>query len=113
VTVGIFILAQSVIIPITVCNKKVAVGAKFFYTLSMRAKEFIAEAELPSLARKYRIDAGRNRAQAARELMVARQSIIYAEDRPEKSFLKLRCRIIEAYSPYRVKGPVFLLERKK
>jgi DNA-binding XRE family transcriptional regulator len=79
----------------------------------MLAKQIVAEAELASLARKYRIDAGRNRAQAARELSVARQSIIYAEDRPEKSFLKLRCRIIEVYSPYRVKGPVFVLERKK
>jgi len=79
----------------------------------MRTKDIVGEAELASLARKYRIAAGRNRAEAARELWVARQSIIYAEDRPEKSFIKLRCRIIEAYSPYRLKGPVFLLERKK
>jgi DNA-binding XRE family transcriptional regulator len=77
----------------------------------MRAKEFVGEAELASLARKHRIGAGKNRAEAARELGVARQSIIHAEDRPEKSFTKLRCRI-EAYSPYRVKGPVFLLEQK-
>jgi DNA-binding XRE family transcriptional regulator len=79
----------------------------------MRVKNFVSEAELASLARKYRIAAGRNRAEAARELGVARQSIIYAEDRPEKSFTKLRSRIIEAYSPYRVKGPVFLLEKGK
>ena len=79
----------------------------------MRVKNFVSEAELASLARKYRIAAGRNRAEAARELGVARQSIIYAEDRPEKSFTKLRCRIIEAYSPYSVRGPVFLMEKGK
>jgi DNA-binding XRE family transcriptional regulator len=77
----------------------------------MRVKNFVGEAELALLARKYRIAAGRNRAEAARELGVARQSIIYAEDRPEKSFTKLRCRIIEAYSAYSVRGPVFLLEK--
>jgi DNA-binding XRE family transcriptional regulator len=79
----------------------------------MRVKKLVGEAELASLARKYRIAAGRNRAEAARELGVARQSIIYAEDRPEKSFTKLRCRIIEAYSTYSVRGPVFLLEKGK
>lgn len=46
-------------------------------------------------------------------LGVVRQSIIYAEDRPEKSFTKLRCRMIETYSLSQVKGPVFLLERKQ
>ena len=79
----------------------------------MRVKKLVGEAELALLARKYRVAAGKNRAEAARELGVARQSIIYAEDRPEKSFIKLRCRIIEAYSTYRVKGPGFLLERNK
>ena len=79
----------------------------------MRVKEFLDEVGLASLARKYRIEAGKNRAEAARELDVARQAIIYAEDQPGKSFTKLRCRLIEAYSPYRVKGPVFYLENKK
>jgi DNA-binding XRE family transcriptional regulator len=79
----------------------------------MRVKEFVGEAELASMARQYRIAAGKNRAEAARELGVARQAIIYAEDQPGKSFTKLRCRLIETYSPYRVKGPVFRLERKR
>lgn len=79
----------------------------------MRTRVYVGEPQLASLARKYRIQAGRNRAQAARELKVARQAIIYAEDQPGKSFTKLRCRLIEAYSSYRVKGPVFCLERKK
>jgi len=79
----------------------------------MRAKQIISERELASLARKFRIAAGKNRAEAARELGVARPSLIYAEDRPATSFTKLRCRMIEKYSPYQVQGPVFLLESKK
>ena len=79
----------------------------------MRPKKVVTEAELASLAKKWRIDAGLNRAQAARDLGVARPSLIHAEDRPEKSFTKLRCRMIERYSRYRVKGPVFMLEAKK
>ena len=79
----------------------------------MRAKDFVNETDLASLARKFRTAAGKNRAEAARELGVARQSVIYAEDRPETSFTKLRCRIIEAYSPFKIRGPVFLLQRKK
>ena len=68
------------------------------------------EVELAALAKKYRMEAGKNRAEAARELQVARQAVIYAEDFPEKSFTKLRCRIIEAYSQFAVQGPVFLLK---
>ncbi|HWX23337.1 MAG TPA: hypothetical protein VN578_25830 [Candidatus Binatia bacterium] len=79
----------------------------------MSAKKLVSEAELANLAREYRIKAGKNRAEAARDLAVARQAIIYAEDQPQKSFTKLRCRLIETYSPYRVKGPVFFLERKR
>lgn len=79
----------------------------------MGTKKLVSEVELASLAKKFRMRARKNRAEAARELAVARQAIIYAEDHPHKSFTKLRCRIIEMYSPYRVRGPVFLFERKK
>jgi DNA-binding XRE family transcriptional regulator len=78
----------------------------------MRPKKLVGEAELAPLAKKCRVKAGLNRAQAARDLGVARQSLIHAEDRPEKSFTKLRCRIIERYSCYTVRGPVFVLEGK-
>jgi DNA-binding XRE family transcriptional regulator len=79
----------------------------------MRVKEFVDESQLASLARKFRIKAGKNRAEAARHLGVARQAIIYAEDHPKKSFTKLRCRIIETYSPFKIKGPVFLVQSKQ
>jgi len=78
----------------------------------MPKKQLYAEAELASLAQEYRIAAGRNRAEAARDLGVARQAIIYAEARPEKSFTKLRCRIIEKYSAFKVTGPLFLLAKE-
>jgi DNA-binding XRE family transcriptional regulator len=81
--------------------------------LLMQANKYVGERQLASLARKYRIRAGRNRAEAARELGVARQAIIYAEDQPKKSFTKLRRRLLEAYSPFRVRGPIFCLETKK
>jgi DNA-binding XRE family transcriptional regulator len=78
----------------------------------MSEQKFIQESDLPALAKKFREAAGRNRAEAAKDLNVARQSIIYAEDRPEKSFFKLRLRIIEKYSPYKVHGPVYWLQKK-
>lgn len=68
--------------------------------------------ELAALAKKYRLATGKNRTEIAHELGVARQAIIYAEDQPERSFTKLRCRMIEAYSPFKVVGPFFLLETK-
>ncbi len=78
----------------------------------MRHEKFLQESELAALARDYRIASGKNRAEVARELKVGRQAVKYAEDCPEKSFTKLRCRMIEAYSPYRVRGPVFLVIKK-
>jgi DNA-binding XRE family transcriptional regulator len=75
-------------------------------------KNVVAEVQLSELAKKYRKAAGKTRAEAARELGVARPSIVQAEEEPARSFLKLRRRIIERYSPYRVVGPLFRLEQK-
>ena len=78
----------------------------------MRADKLVTEAELAALAKKHRIGSGKNRAEAARELSVARQAIIYAEDHPEMSLTKLRRRLIETYSTQRVTGPLFLIKNK-
>ena len=78
----------------------------------MRSKQFLAEKDLAAIAKKYRVATGKSCAQAARELGVARPSLIQAEDFPEKSLTKLRLRVIEKYSSYKVVGPVFLLEKK-
>ena len=64
------------------------------------------------MAKQYREDAGKTRAQAARDMKVAQTSIFHAEESPDKSLAKLRMQMIEAYSPFKVIGPVFLLKRK-
>ncbi len=73
--------------------------------------ETFDEEELAALAKKYRQATGKNRTAAARELGVARPTLISAEDNPRASLTKLRIRIIEAYSPNKVIGPKFWLER--
>lgn len=84
----------------------------FSYICAVRKTIQVTEQELAALAKKYRIATGKNRAAAARELGVARPSLIHAEDFPKKSMLKLRKRMIEQYSPYQVIGPVYCLKKK-
>jgi DNA-binding XRE family transcriptional regulator len=74
--------------------------------------ELLTEIDLAWIAKRFRENAGKSRAEAAREMKVAQVSIFRAEENPEESLLKLRMRMIKAYSPYRVRGPVFLLEAK-
>jgi DNA-binding XRE family transcriptional regulator len=78
----------------------------------MAKKEFLTETELAAFAKKARQAAGKKRAQAARDLGVSQTSIFHAEENPELSLVKLRGRIIERYSPFKVIGPVYLLESK-
>ena len=78
----------------------------------MPQKEPIAESKLGALAKRYRKQAGKTRAQAAREMGVAQASIFNAEESPNQSLLKLRIKMIEAYSPFEVTGPVYFLEKK-
>ena len=78
----------------------------------MSEKRPLAEIDLITLAKRFRIQAGKTRAQAAREMGVAQTSIFNAEESPGQSLLKLRMRMIEAYSPFKVAGPVFYLEKK-
>jgi len=75
-------------------------------------KEFLSESELTALAKKFRKDAGIKRAQAARDMGVSQTSIFHAEESPEQGLTKLRMRMIETYSPFKVTGPVFFLTRK-
>lgn len=75
-------------------------------------KQFFSETQLADLAKKYREQSGKNKSEAARELGVHRATISLAEGKPQQSLTSLRIRMIEAYSPYKVVGPVFLLENK-
>ena len=78
----------------------------------MAPKRLVAESDLANLAQRFRIKSGRNKTQAANEMKVSRPSIHHAEEDPDQSLSKLRCKIIERYSPYKVVGPLFLLRRK-
>jgi DNA-binding XRE family transcriptional regulator len=75
-------------------------------------KQLLAEKSLITLAKRFRKQSGKTRAQAAREMGVAQTSIFNAEESPGQSLLKLRMRMIEAYSPFKVTGPVFYLEKR-
>jgi hypothetical protein len=78
----------------------------------MQRKQFVSESELNVLAKEFRIKSGKKKAAVGRELGVARSNIQLAEENPEQSLTRLRIRMIEKYSPYKVVGPVYLLKRK-
>lgn len=78
----------------------------------MLKNDWLSENELAPLAKFYRKQARKTRAQAAREMGVSQTSVFQAEEKPEQGLLKLRMRMIEAYSPFKVTGPVFYLEPK-
>lgn len=78
----------------------------------MRKNSAVAESDLASLAAKFRNEAGKTRAQAAREMNVSQTSIFNAEEKPDQSLTKLRIRMIEAYSLFEVSGAFYFLERK-
>lgn len=77
----------------------------------MKQKTFVTEKKLAALAKKYREQAGKSRAEAGRDLGVSHVSIHRAENNPEESLFKLRVRMIERYSSFKVTGPVFVLEK--
>jgi len=93
-------------------EKSVCKTHKLFYACRVTEKQFLSETTLAKLARKFRQQAKKTRAQAARELRVSQTSIFNAEETPSQSLFKIRKRLIETYSPFKVVGPVFLLRSK-
>jgi DNA-binding XRE family transcriptional regulator len=79
----------------------------------MSRKATLNENDLVVLAKTFRKQAHTTRAQAARDLKVSQTSIFNAEESPEQGLIKLRMRMIETYSKFTVRGPVYLLENKK
>ena len=63
-------------------------------------------------AKMFRRQASTTRAQAARDMKVSQTSIFNAEETFDRSLVKLRIRMIEAYSKFKIRGPVFLMEEK-
>ena len=78
----------------------------------MSTRKTFSEWELAALAKKFRLKAGKSKAQVAREMGVTRATMQQAEENATISLSKLRRRIIEATSPYQVVGPGYWLERK-
>ena len=78
----------------------------------MSRKATMNENDLVVLAKAFRRKAGKTRAQAARDMKVSQTSIFHAEESPEQGLIKLRVRMIEAYSKFKVRGPVYFLEDK-
>jgi DNA-binding XRE family transcriptional regulator len=70
------------------------------------------ENDLAVFAKTVRRQAHTTRAQAARDMKVSQTSIFHAEESPEQGLVKLRIRMIEKYSEFKVRGPVYLLEDK-
>lgn len=79
----------------------------------MSKKPWWTESDLASLAMRFRQQAKKSRAQAARDMGVSQTSIFHAEESPNQSLLKLRTRMIEAYSPYKVVSRVFLIRKQR
>ena len=78
----------------------------------MTQRQLVSEKDLAKLAKQYRKATGKTRAQAARDMDVAQTSIFNAEESPEQSLFKLRSRMIEKYSAFKVVGPVFYLSKQ-
>jgi DNA-binding XRE family transcriptional regulator len=74
--------------------------------------ESLTEQDLAVLAKRFRKQTKKSQAQTAREMQVSRVSIFNAEENPSQSLLKLRIRMIEMYSPYKLEGPFYVLKRK-
>ena len=75
-------------------------------------QKLFTESQLAGIAKCFREQAGTSRAQAARDMSVSQTSIFHAEESPEQGLVKLRTRMIEKYSPFKVIGPVFQLKQK-
>ena len=78
----------------------------------MAKLRYVTEEELTGLAKQFRSAAEKTRAQAARDMGIKQPSIFHAEESPVQPFVKLRRRMIEAYSPYKVEGPFYRLVKK-
>jgi len=78
----------------------------------MPKKIFLTEHDLAAKAKEVRQATGKRKTVVARELGVAYPSVFNAEERPDMSLIKMRIRMIETYSRYKVVGPVYYLERK-
>ena len=99
--------------------------ARLLTDLPLSFADYGIEVETPDLARFLTAQSGVEMLECLRrsffrdedvplkwEFGVAPPNIFNAEERPEMSLTKLRIRIIESCSPFKVVGPVYYLEKK-
>jgi DNA-binding XRE family transcriptional regulator len=78
----------------------------------MKRINLVSQKELATLAKKFRMAAGKTRAQAAREMGVRQPSVFHAEESPNRGYWSLRIKMIETYSDFTVDGPFYQLKRR-
>lgn len=71
--------------------------------------EFLNEEGLSQLAKKAREDKGLTQALAAKILNVQQPTLAQAENNPKRKLTKLRIRIIQEFTGYKVEGPFFMV----
>lgn len=81
--------------------------------LRMEVNAVLDQTQLAALAKRYRVAAGKSRKEAARDMGLKHPAIFHAEESPKRSLCKLRKRLVEAYSSFRVIGPIYLLTEKQ
>ena len=81
--------------------------------LRMEVRAVLDQTQLAALAKRYRVAAGKSRTEAARDMGIKHPAIFHAEESPQRSLSKLRKRLVEAYSPFRVIGPIYVLTEKQ
>jgi hypothetical protein len=78
----------------------------------MKSVEYVEERELAVLAKEFRLASGKTKVEVAKAMGIKPPSVHHAEESPDLSFTKLRRRMIEAYSEFKVSGPFFKLEKR-
>jgi len=80
--------------------------------MSMSEEQLVTENDLARLAKQYRQTAKITKSEAARQLGVVKGTIHQAEECPDVSLAKVRIRMIEKFSPFKVTGRFYRLEKK-
>jgi len=78
----------------------------------MSEEQLVTENDLARLAKQYRQAAKITKSEAARQLGVVKGTIHQAEECPDVSLAKVRIRMIEKFSPFKVTGRFYRLEKK-
>ena len=79
----------------------------------MHQQKLVTEKRLAKLAKKAREQLKISKAELGRQLGASKGAIHQAEEYADMSLTKLRIRMIEKCSGFKVLGPMFLLEPKK